>query len=99
MLKDTFIFYLQELTTTPNTDVTLDESKDNKLLKLVDDKKETERFAVSSIDFSRVEIPIVISIWILSASIAKIGNYIFDLIHLVFILPITMIGQTNYYSI
>lgn len=38
-----------------------------------------QRFAVSSVDFSRVETPIIISIWILSASVAKIGELILSI--------------------
>lgn len=34
---------------------------------------EVERYPVSQVDFSRVETPFVIGVWILSASIAKIG--------------------------
>lgn len=38
-----------------------------------------QRFAVSSVNFTRVETPIIISIWILSASVAKIGELILSI--------------------
>lgn len=34
-----------------------------------------ERYPVTTIDFSRVETPFIIGVWILFASIAKIGEY------------------------
>lgn len=36
-----------------------------------------ERFPVSQIDFVRVETPFIIGVWILFASIAKIGEFFF----------------------
>lgn len=38
-------------------------------------KHEVERYPVTTVDFSRVEIPFIIGIWILFASIAKIGKW------------------------
>ena len=35
---------------------------------------EVERYPVTTVDFSRVETPFIIGIWILFASIAKIGK-------------------------
>lgn len=35
---------------------------------------EVERYPVAQVEFSRVETPFVIGVWILSASIAKIGK-------------------------
>lgn len=35
---------------------------------------EVERYPVAQVEFSRVETPFVIGVWILSASIAKIGE-------------------------
>lgn len=35
-----------------------------------------ERYPVTTVDFSRVETPFIIGIWILFASIAKIGKWI-----------------------
>lgn len=35
---------------------------------------EVERYPITTIDFSRVETPFIIGIWILFASIAKIGE-------------------------
>jgi sodium/hydrogen exchanger-like protein 3 len=37
---------------------------------------EVERYPVTTVDFSRVETPFIIGIWILFASIAKIGKSI-----------------------
>lgn len=37
---------------------------------------EVERYPVTTVDFSRVETPFIIGIWILFASIAKIGKLI-----------------------
>lgn len=34
-----------------------------------------ERYPLSQVDFDRVKTPFIIGIWILSASIAKIGEY------------------------
>uniref|UniRef100_A0A182LZR8 Uncharacterized protein n=1 Tax=Anopheles culicifacies TaxID=139723 RepID=A0A182LZR8_9DIPT len=41
------------------------------------DEHNYERYPVSQVEFSRVETPFVIGVWILSASIAKIGKYPF----------------------
>lgn len=37
--------------------------------------REVERYPVAQVEFSRVETPFVIGVWILSASIAKIGKW------------------------
>lgn len=39
-------------------------------------KKEVKRYSVAGIDFHRVETPFIIGLWILSASLAKIGKTI-----------------------
>ncbi len=43
--------------------------------------KPTVEFPISSVDFDRVQTPFIIGIWILSASVAKIGKYSFVLLH------------------
>lgn len=35
-----------------------------------------ERYPVATVEFTRVETPFIIGVWILSASIAKIGEYL-----------------------
>lgn len=40
------------------------------------DEHKVERYPVTTIDFSRVETPFIIGVWILFASIAKIGECI-----------------------
>ncbi|XP_043862727.1 sodium/hydrogen exchanger 3 isoform X18 [Drosophila santomea] len=43
-----------------------------------------ERYPLSSVDFARVKTPFIIGIWILSASIAKIGFHMTPKLHLIF---------------
>ncbi|XP_017094922.3 sodium/hydrogen exchanger 3 isoform X11 [Drosophila bipectinata] len=43
-----------------------------------------ERYPLSSVDFVRVKTPFIIGIWILSASIAKIGFHMTPKLHLIF---------------
>ncbi|KPU74440.1 uncharacterized protein Dana_GF21085, isoform K [Drosophila ananassae] len=43
-----------------------------------------ERYPLSSVDFGRVKTPFIIGIWILSASIAKIGFHMTPKLHLIF---------------
>ncbi|XP_023179941.2 sodium/hydrogen exchanger 3 isoform X13 [Drosophila hydei] len=55
---------------------------------LDDDEEEghhhTERYPLSQVDFARVKTPFIIGIWILSASIAKIGFHMTPKLHLIF---------------
>ncbi|KRF85641.1 sodium/hydrogen exchanger 3 isoform X19 [Drosophila virilis] len=44
----------------------------------------TERYPLSQVDFARVKTPFIIGIWILSASIAKIGFHMTPKLHLIF---------------
>ncbi|KRG03647.1 uncharacterized protein Dmoj_GI21064, isoform L [Drosophila mojavensis] len=55
----------------------------------LDDEEEeghhhTERYPLSQVDFARVKTPFIIGIWILSASIAKIGFHMTPKLHLIF---------------
>lgn len=50
-------------------------SKESKLENAVDEHAEPHRYPVSQIDFARVETPFIIGVWILFASIAKIGEF------------------------
>ncbi|XP_060667027.1 sodium/hydrogen exchanger 3 isoform X9 [Drosophila nasuta] len=43
-----------------------------------------ERYPLSQVDFARVKTPFIIGIWILSASIAKIGFHMTPKLHLIF---------------
>ncbi|XP_016970782.1 sodium/hydrogen exchanger 3 isoform X22 [Drosophila rhopaloa] len=43
-----------------------------------------ERYPISIVDFARVKTPFIIGIWILSASIAKIGFHMTPKLHLIF---------------
>lgn len=43
-----------------------------------------ERYPISQVEFSRVQTPFIIGIWILSASIAKIGFHMTPKLHLIF---------------
>ncbi|XP_032595597.1 sodium/hydrogen exchanger 3 isoform X12 [Drosophila grimshawi] len=49
-----------------------------------DGHHETERYPLSQVDFARVKTPFIIGIWILSASIAKIGFHMTPKLHLIF---------------
>lgn len=44
----------------------------------VEQEHQVKRYPVSSIDFERVETPFIIGVWILFASIAKIGKLHFS---------------------
>ncbi|XP_032583294.1 sodium/hydrogen exchanger 3 isoform X19 [Drosophila sechellia] len=49
-----------------------------------DEGHKMERYPLSSVDFARVKTPFIIGIWILSASIAKIGFHMTPKLHLIF---------------
>ncbi|KAM8716658.1 hypothetical protein ACLKA7_003525 [Drosophila subpalustris] len=56
-------------------DVEMDEEQEHHKL---------ERYPLSQVDFARVKTPFIIGIWILSASIAKIGFHMTPKLHLIF---------------
>uniref|UniRef100_A0A1B0G512 Cation/H+ exchanger transmembrane domain-containing protein n=1 Tax=Glossina morsitans morsitans TaxID=37546 RepID=A0A1B0G512_GLOMM len=47
-------------------------------------KHAPERYPLSQVDFERVKTPFIIGVWILSASIAKIGFHMTPKLHLIF---------------
>ncbi|XP_068140089.1 LOW QUALITY PROTEIN: sodium/hydrogen exchanger 3 [Drosophila tropicalis] len=49
-----------------------------------EDGHHTDRYPLSQVDFARVKTPFIIGIWILSASIAKIGFHMTPKLHLIF---------------
>jgi hypothetical protein len=50
------------------------------------DSEGTKRYAVTSVDFARVETPFIIGVWIFCASLAKIGEYHHSLLLLLLLL-------------